>query len=98
MFQSSKQHLAEVQEGYFEHLRAALRIALLMSRAGASCAVHAIIPGLFSRTASRCLAEVQTVFAERAAHKAQASAPVGRPALAREDSRLSQRDPQFFSS
>ena len=69
MFKASRVHLDHVGETYFEHLGAALRIATLMIRAGLACAIHAIIPALCTASASRCLAEVQQMFAQRQAAK-----------------------------
>ena len=69
MMKASRNHLDDVGESYLEHLGAALRIALLMVRAGLACAIHAIVPALCTMTASRCLAEVQQLFAARQAAK-----------------------------
>lgn len=71
MLTASRVHLDEVGESYWEHLAAALRIALLMIRAGLACAVHAVVPGLCTTTASRCLAEVQQQFAARQSAKSE---------------------------
>lgn len=59
MIAASKRHLADVDEAYAEHLGEALGIAALLIGAGLACAVHAIIPGLCTRTASRCVARFQ---------------------------------------
>ena len=82
MLNASRARLDDVRESYFEHLVAALRIALLMIRAGLACAIHAIVPALCTTTASRCLAEVQQLFAERQADK------VGEQSLHRAHGRL----------
>lgn len=58
MFKTGRDHLDEVQEGYFEHLGHALLIAARLVKAGLACFVHAILPGLFTRTATRCIADI----------------------------------------
>lgn len=65
MIGSSKAHLAEMQESYVEHLHSALLIASLLARAALACAFHAIVPGLFTRSASRRIGEVQSIFSSR---------------------------------
>ncbi len=67
MLRTSRAHLAEVDESYGEHLAAALGIAGLLMRAGLGCALHALIPGLCARTASRCLGQIDSIFASRGA-------------------------------
>lgn len=67
MIRASLNHLEDNVESYFEHMRAALRIACLMFRAGIACATHAIVPALCTTTASRCLAELENLFASRRA-------------------------------
>ena len=82
MIEASKRHLEEVDESYGEHLATALAIAGLMLRAGAACALHALVPGLCTRTASRCLARVQARFDGRAATDHRLPQPPG-PLLSR---------------
>jgi hypothetical protein len=48
-------HPASVGETYFEHLRVALGFALAMLGGGLACAVHAVVPALFTRTGSRTI-------------------------------------------
>jgi hypothetical protein len=67
MFRSSKRHLDEAGESYFEHLAAACTISLTLAHASLACALHALIPGLCTRTASRSLHRLQEQFASRAA-------------------------------
>ena len=69
MIRTSLNHLEDVGESYFEHMGAALRIASLMFRAGSACAIHAIVPALHTTTASRCLAELENLFASRSAEQ-----------------------------
>jgi hypothetical protein len=65
MLRASRDHLNEVQESYFEHLRAALTISGLLAKAGIACALHAIVPGLCTRTASRCVARISSDLNQR---------------------------------
>ena len=58
MLRASNDHLAEVQETYLEHLGAALAISGALAKAAAACALHAFVPGLCTRTASRCIAQI----------------------------------------
>jgi hypothetical protein len=51
-------HPRSVDEGYFEHQRVALSFSLQLLAAAAACAVHALVPGLFVRTASRAVARL----------------------------------------
>lgn len=99
MINASKQHLNEVDEGYPEHLSAALGIAALLVRAGLGCAVHALIPALCTRTASRCVARVH---AQMTARTATANANSRRAPLSTEritpDNDLTMPSGSIFSS
>lgn len=46
-------HPQSVGEGYFEHQRVALAFAGTLLLAGLACLLHAFIPGLCERTASK---------------------------------------------
>ena len=48
-------HPHSLGEGYFEHQRAALAFAGDLIVAGFACAVHAVVPALFERTASQAI-------------------------------------------
>jgi len=65
MFHSSKFHLDQVDESYPEHFRAALGISLRLAAASAACALHAIVPGVCTRTASRGIARVHAHLTSR---------------------------------
>jgi hypothetical protein len=67
VLRSSERHLDEVGETYFEHLRAAFRIARLLARASVGCALHAIVPGICTRTATRRVGQVQDILLRHAA-------------------------------
>lgn len=51
-------HPQSVGESYFEHQRTALRFSLVLLQAALACFVHAIVPVLFQRTASRRVGEL----------------------------------------
>jgi hypothetical protein len=53
-------HPRSVGESYAQHLAAALRFAALLGLAAAACFVHALVPALFTRSASRRVAELNT--------------------------------------
>ena len=51
-------HPAKVDETYFQHARFAFGFALRLFAAAGAALVHAIIPCLFERTASRIVADL----------------------------------------
>ena len=53
-------HPRSLGEGYFEHQQAALGFAGDLIVAGFACAVHAIVPALFERTASQAICRLHT--------------------------------------
>jgi hypothetical protein len=69
-------HLDDVQESYFEHLRFALYICGQLLKAASAVVVHALVPALFTRTASATLfslcGEIERRAAASAARKEQA--------------------------
>ena len=65
MIHRSKRHLQEAGEGYFEHLSFAATIGLMALAAGLACLIHAIIPGLCTRTASRTIELLNQLLADR---------------------------------
>jgi hypothetical protein len=65
MLRASRDHLAEVGESYFEHMRFALLVGALGLGAGLACVLHAIVPALCERTCSRTVASLQRLFADR---------------------------------
>lgn len=52
MLESSKAHLASVDERYFEHQSIAFRYAGNCLKAGTMAFVHGLVPGLFQTAAS----------------------------------------------
>ena len=61
------EHPRDIGETYGEHAGHALHIGFRMMGAGVACVVHALLPGLFVRTASRAVADVQSLMAQRTA-------------------------------
>jgi hypothetical protein len=68
MVRASKNHLAQVDESYFEHLAAALGFAFALAKASVACGLHALIPAFCTHSASRSVAELQRKLVMRAAH------------------------------
>src|SRR3954451_1992641 len=64
MLMKSKVHLLEAGEDYFEHLRFAAGVGLMLVAAGLACIIHGLIPGLCTKTASRTVDELRPLFAE----------------------------------
>ena len=48
-------HPRSVNESYLEHQACAMRFSVSLLRAGLACFVHALVPALFERTASRAI-------------------------------------------
>jgi Family of unknown function (DUF6356) len=61
----SRAHLREANEHYGEHFAAALKISAILLRASLGCALHALVPGLCTRAATRCLRQIDLIFADR---------------------------------
>jgi hypothetical protein len=51
-------HLFEVKENYFKHLVEALVIVFSLLLAALACFVHAIVPQLFTKTASTIMRNI----------------------------------------
>lgn len=52
------QHPASVDESYLEHMAFATRFALLLLAAAGAALVHALLPFLFEKTASRIVRDL----------------------------------------
>jgi len=65
MIRRSKQHLIEAGETYFEHLGFAATVGLMALAAGLACLIHAFVPGLCTRTASRTIGLLNELLADR---------------------------------
>ena len=65
------EHPREIGETYGEHAGHALYIGLKMLGGGLACLVHAVLPGLFVRTASEAVDDIQNLM-----HKRTSQAPL----------------------
>ena len=67
-------HPESVGETYLEHQGVALSFAGELLAAGLACGVHAVVPGLFTRTASRSIERLHArlIVARRAADRPRA--------------------------
>jgi phosphatidylserine synthase len=65
MIRRSKQHLVEAGETYFEHLGFAATVGLMALAAGLACLIHALVPALCTRTASRTIGLLNQLLADR---------------------------------
>ncbi len=65
MLRSSRRHLQQAGESYFEHMRFALTVAALTIGAGLGCLIHALVPAFCERTCSRTVDALQHLFADR---------------------------------
>jgi len=76
-WRQSKEHLACVNEGYFEHFRHALGFAVKMLGAGCALVIHAICPGWFQATGSRTVFQLNAILQARVqqAEQSQRHAP-----------------------
>ena len=80
-------HPRSINETYLEHQACALKFSGSLVRAGLACFVHALVPGLFERTASSAVAKLHDeMIAHRKRHESptpHAAAPS--PFLSRSD-------------
>ena len=51
-------HLSELKEGYFKHLLEALLIVVSLFLAAGACFIHALVPGIFTKTASTIMRNI----------------------------------------
>ncbi|HEX3423188.1 MAG TPA: DUF6356 family protein [Sphingomicrobium sp.] len=67
MIRSGKHHLDAAGESYFVHLRTALGFSASLAKASLACAIHALLPGLFTHSASRSIVDLSSRLSRRAA-------------------------------
>ena len=67
-------HPQSVGETYGDHQRVAWRFALRLIGAGLACAVHGLVPGLFTQTGSRTVQELHTQMVENRRKQVQPEA------------------------
>jgi hypothetical protein len=58
MIEDSQEHLNEVNETYFQHMRIAFKIGFTMLVTGVFCLIHGLIPCLFKKTGSNQIAKM----------------------------------------
>ena len=58
MIKNSQEHLNEVNETYFQHMRIAFKIGFTMLMTGFCCLIHGLIPVLFKKTGSNQIAKM----------------------------------------
>ena len=62
------EHPRDIGESYGEHAGHAMYIGTKLLGAGIACLVHAVLPGLFVRTASAAVQDVQDLMTKRTAN------------------------------
>ena len=77
MLQSTRDHLQEAGESYFEHLRFAALVGAMLVGAGVACLLHGLLPGLCRRTASGIVRQVCHLMSDRTQLKQVAHAASG---------------------
>tara|TARA_B100000965_G_C19533504_1_gene732219 strand:- start:233 stop:433 length:201 start_codon:yes stop_codon:yes gene_type:complete len=65
MIKDSKSHLKEVNEKYTEHLIAAFKIGITMILGGFQAILHALIPGILSKSASDKIKKLYEIVSRR---------------------------------
>jgi hypothetical protein len=77
MLGSAHRHLAEAGESYTEHLVFAALVGTMLVGAGIACVLHALMPALCQRTASRTVHALGELFRDRSRLGAVAAASSG---------------------
>ena len=65
MIEQSRSHLRDAGEGYWQHFRFATTFGLLAIAAGLAALLHAVIPALCTRTASRIVRHLGQLIEDR---------------------------------
>tara|TARA_Y100001970_G_C13737224_1_gene604422 strand:+ start:96 stop:296 length:201 start_codon:yes stop_codon:yes gene_type:complete len=65
MIKNSKDHLKQANENYSEHLMAACKIGITMIIGGFQAILHAIIPGILTKSASDKIKKLHDVVSGR---------------------------------
>ena len=65
MIKSSKKHLEETNEGYFQHMKNALTISFNIMKGSFMGTVHSFVPALFKTGASQKIKELNLFLKER---------------------------------
>jgi hypothetical protein len=64
---ASRAHLAQVREGYYEHLHFAIAVGGMLAAAGLACCLHALLPAVCRHTASRTIRRLHRLLDDRSA-------------------------------
>ena len=65
MIDTSRRHLRDTGESYFEHLRFASCVGAVAIRGGLACFAHALVPALFTTTGSSAIRRATAMIDER---------------------------------
>ena len=65
MIHSSKKHLENARESYFEHMFFALKISINLILGGFMALIHSIVPGIFTKNASTIILNLSDQIKER---------------------------------
>ena len=65
MINSSKKHLENARESYFEHMFFALKISINLILGGLMALIHSIVPGIFTKNASTIILKLSDQIKER---------------------------------
>ena len=65
MISSSKKHLENAKESYFEHMFFALKISISLILGGFMALIHSIVPGIFTKNASTIILNLSDQIKER---------------------------------
>ena len=65
MIKDSKDHLDKANESYFKHLFSALKIGITMIMGGIQAVIHAIIPGILTKSASEKIKKLYEIISKR---------------------------------
>ena len=65
MISSSKKHLENAKESYFEHMFFALKISINLILGGLMALIHSIVPGIFTKSASSIILNLSDQIKER---------------------------------
>lgn len=58
MINKIKKHLTDVNESYWQHFRTASTISIKLLQGGILCFIHAIMPSVFTQTASNIIVKL----------------------------------------
>ena len=77
MIATSRLHLAEARESYLQHLAFAFLVGAMLAGVGIACMLHAVIPGIGTRTGSQTVQCLTELFRDRSRLRGVASVMSG---------------------